>query len=42
MCRRLNALQGHNRTYYAGAAFASHNSTRIWTALEALLPTIAA
>jgi hypothetical protein len=40
--RRLNALQGRNRTFYAGAAFASHNSTRIWTALEALLPTIAA
>jgi hypothetical protein len=40
--RRLNALQGHNRTYYSGAAFNSHNSTRIWTALEAVLPSIAA
>jgi hypothetical protein len=40
--RRLNALQGRNRTYYSGAAFHSHNSTRIWTGLEALLPSIAA
>jgi len=40
--RRLNALQGRNRTYYAGAAFSSHNSTRIWTAMDALLPAIAA
>jgi hypothetical protein len=40
--RRLNALQGRNRTYYAGAAFSSHNSTRIWTAMDALLPSIAA
>jgi len=40
--RRLNGLQGRNRTYYAGAAFSSHNSTRVWTALEGLLPSIAA
>jgi flavin-dependent amine oxidoreductase len=40
--RRLNALQGHRHTYYAGAALASHNSTRIWTALERLLPAIGA
>ena len=40
--RRLNGLQGHRHTYYAGAALASHNSTRIWTAVEALLPSIAA
>lgn len=40
--KRLNALQGRNRTYYSGAAFHSHNSTRIWTGLEALLPSIAA
>jgi hypothetical protein len=40
--RRLNGLQGRNRTYYSGAAFHSHNSTRIWTGLEALLPSIAA
>jgi hypothetical protein len=39
--RRLNALQGHNRTYYSGAAFHSHNSTRIWEGLERLLPSIA-
>ena len=40
--RRLNALQGRNQTYYSGAAFNSHNSTRIWNAAEVLLPTIAA
>ena len=40
--RRLNALQGRNRTYYSGAAFSSHNSTRIWTAVETLLPSIVA
>jgi hypothetical protein len=40
--RQLNALQGHNRTFYTGAAFHSHNSTRIWTGTEALLPAIAA
>lgn len=40
--RRLNALQGHNHTYYSGAAFNSHNSTRIWNAAEVLLPSIAA
>jgi hypothetical protein len=40
--RRLNALQGRNHTYYSGAAFSSHNSTRIWNAAEKLLPAIAA
>ncbi|MCA2212548.1 FAD-dependent oxidoreductase [Jidongwangia harbinensis] len=40
--RRLNALQGRRHTYYSGAAFHSHNSTRIWTGAEALLPDIAA
>jgi hypothetical protein len=40
--RRLNGLQGHNRTWYSGAAFHSHNSTRIWTGIESLLPAIAA
>jgi hypothetical protein len=39
--RRLNALQGHNRTYYSGAAFHSHNSTRIWEGIERLLPSMA-
>jgi hypothetical protein len=39
--RRLNALQGHNRTYYSSAAFHSHNSTRIWAGTETLLPSIA-
>jgi hypothetical protein len=40
--RRLNALQGRNRTYYSGAAFHSHNSTRIWAGTERVLPSIAA
>ncbi|GAA4455894.1 hypothetical protein GCM10023170_049630 [Phytohabitans houttuyneae] len=40
--RRLNALQGRNRTYYGGAAFSSHNSTRVWANLELILPSIAA
>jgi len=39
---RLNRLQGHNRTHYTGAAFHSHNSTRIWAGIETLLPSIAA
>ncbi len=40
--KQLNSLQGRNHTYYAGAALSSHNSTRIWAALENLLPSIAA
>ncbi|WP_249998887.1 FAD-dependent oxidoreductase [Actinoplanes sp. M2I2] len=40
--RRLNALQGRNHTYWSGAAWHSHNSTRIWTGLERLLPSIGA
>jgi hypothetical protein len=40
--RRLNALQGRNRTYWSGAAWHSHNSARIWAGLETLLPKIAA
>jgi hypothetical protein len=39
---KLNGLQGRNRTYYTGAAFHSHNSTRIWNGIEGLLPSIAA
>jgi hypothetical protein len=39
---KLNALQGRNSTYYSGAAWHSHNSTRIWAGLETLLPKIAA
>jgi hypothetical protein len=27
---RLNALQGHNHTYYNGAAFQTHDSSLIW------------
>jgi hypothetical protein len=38
--RRLNALQGRNRTYWSGAAWHAHNSARIWTGLETLLPSI--
>jgi hypothetical protein len=38
---KLNALQGRNSTYYSGAAWHSHNSTRIWSGLETLLPNIA-
>jgi len=40
--RRLNALQGRNRTYWSGAAWHSHNSARVWAGLERLLPSIAA
>ncbi|MEV4515227.1 FAD-dependent oxidoreductase [Dactylosporangium sp. NPDC049525] len=39
--RRLQALQGRNRTYYPSAAFHSHNSSRIWAGVELLLPSIA-
>ncbi|MEO6603758.1 MAG: FAD-dependent oxidoreductase [Polyangiaceae bacterium] len=38
--RDLQQLQGHNRTYYAGAAFQTHNSAAIWAYLEELLPTV--
>jgi hypothetical protein len=40
--RRLYALQGHNRTYYTGAAFITHDSGVIWRFTEGLLPSIAA
>jgi Flavin containing amine oxidoreductase len=40
--RELTALQGHNRTYYNGAAFQSHNSSELWQFTEALLPKIVA
>lgn len=35
--RELNALQGHRRTYYTGAAFDAHDSSRIWRFTETLL-----
>jgi flavin-dependent amine oxidoreductase len=40
--RDLYALQGHNRTFYTGATFHSHNSSLLWQFTEALLPRIAA
>jgi len=39
--RDLQALQGHNHTYYAGAAFQTHSSAAIWAFLEELLPSLA-
>jgi len=33
----LNALQGRRRTYYTGAAFDAHDSSRIWRFTETLL-----
>ena len=38
--RQLNALQGHNNTFYAGAAFQTHNSAAIWAYIEELLPRL--
>jgi hypothetical protein len=40
--RKLNALQGRNRTYYTGAAFHTHDSSLLWQFTEALLPRIVA
>jgi hypothetical protein len=34
----LESLQGRNRTFYAGAAFQTHNSAAIWAYIEELLP----
>jgi hypothetical protein len=39
---RLNALQGHNRTFYTGAAFQTNDSSLIWRFTEGLLPQILA
>jgi hypothetical protein len=38
--RELTALQGHNHTYYNGAAFHTHDSSQLWQFTEALLPMI--
>lgn len=38
--QELNALQGHRRTYYTGAAFEAHDSARIWRFTETLLQKI--
>jgi hypothetical protein len=39
---RANALQGHNRTFYTGAAFQTNDSSQIWRFTEGLLPQIGA
>jgi hypothetical protein len=39
---KLNALQGHNRTFYTGAAFQTNDSSLIWRFTEELLPQILA
>jgi hypothetical protein len=38
----LQALQGRNKTYYAGAAFQTHSSAPIWAQVEELLPSLLA
>jgi flavin-dependent amine oxidoreductase len=38
--RNLNALQGHNNTFYNGAAFHTHDSSLLWQFTETLLPQI--
>lgn len=39
---KLNALQGHNRTFYTGAAFQTNDSSLIWRFTQELLPRIVA
>lgn len=39
---RLEALQGRNDTFYAGAAFQTHSSAAIWAYIEELTPRIVA
>jgi NAD(P)-binding Rossmann-like domain len=38
----LQALQGRNNTFYAGAAHQTHSSAAIWAYVEGLLPALAA
>lgn len=38
--QKLQALQGRNNTYYAGAAHQTHSSAAIWSFVEALLPSL--
>lgn len=38
----LNALQGQNNTFYAGAAFQTHNSALIWAQAEDVVVNLAA
>lgn len=39
---KLQALQGRNNTYYAGAAHETHSSASIWAFVENLLPSLVA
>ena len=39
---QLNALQGHNQTFYTSAAFQTNDSSLIWRFTEGLLPKIVA
>jgi hypothetical protein len=39
---RLQALQGRNNTFYAGAAHQTHSSAAIWAYVESLLPALVA
>lgn len=38
--RDLQALQGRNRTYYAGAAHQTHSSASNWSYVDDLLPSL--
>jgi hypothetical protein len=38
----LQALQGRNNTFYAGAAHQTHSSASIWAYVESLLPALIA
>jgi hypothetical protein len=39
---KVNALQGHNLTYYTGAAFQTNDSSQIWRFTAELLPQLLA
>ena len=39
---KVNALQGHNRTFYTSAAFQTNDSSQIWRFISGLLPQIVA
>ncbi|GGK97999.1 NAD(P)/FAD-dependent oxidoreductase [Mangrovihabitans endophyticus] len=40
--RELSALQGHNSTFWTGAAFHTHDSSLLWQFTESLLPRLTA
>ena len=40
--KKLNALQGIRHTYYTGATFHTHDSSRLWRFTQNLIPRIAA